>query len=84
MSAVPLKHHFLDLGPGDMIVVGPHGRLVIGVASDGDMVVEVKSCAFVAARAMAAMDPVFRAAVDETWRNWDDLGERIDTGKAAP
>lgn len=80
----PLVRSYLELGPGDMIVVGPNGRLVIGVASDGDMVVEVTSCAFVAARAMAAMDPVFRAAVDEAWRNWDDLGERIDTGKAAP
>lgn len=82
--SVPLAEMMIDLGPGDMIVVGPRGRLVIGVASDGDMVIEVTSCAFVAARAMAAMDPVFRAAVDEAWRNWDDLGERIDTGKAAP
>lgn len=74
---VPLAHRYIDLGPGDMMVVGPKGRLVIGVAVDGDMVVEVTSCAFIAARRMDGMDPVFRAAVDEAWRNWDDLGEKI-------
>lgn len=73
----------LDLGPGDMLIVGPKGRLHVGRERDGTVIVEIDRVGVATAAGMTRMDPVFRAAVDEFWRNFDDMGESVVSGENA-